>query len=68
MRLDSNIESKSSNNTYLNIMEILNKLFFIIKFGCNLDFEKMVILSELEKLRHLIEKLSAAPTFNKQQL
>ena len=27
MRLDSNIESKSSNNTYLNIMEIFNKLF-----------------------------------------
>ena len=27
MRLDSNIESKSSNNTYLNIIEIFNKLF-----------------------------------------
>ena len=27
MRLDSNIESKSSNNTYFNIMEIFNKLF-----------------------------------------
>ena len=26
MRLDSNIESKSSNNTYLNIIEIFNKL------------------------------------------
>ena len=27
MRLDSNIESKSSNNTYFNIIEIFNKLF-----------------------------------------
>ena len=26
-RLDSNIESKSLNNTYLNIIEIFNKLF-----------------------------------------
>ena len=26
-RLDSNIESKSSNNTYLNIIKIFNKLF-----------------------------------------
>ena len=26
-RLDSNIESKSSNNTYLNIIEIFKKLF-----------------------------------------
>ena len=26
MRLDSNIESKSSNNTYLNIIKIFNKL------------------------------------------
>ena len=25
-RLDSNIESKSSNNTYLNVIEIFNKL------------------------------------------
>ena len=28
MRLDSNIESKSSNNTYLNIIEILFLLLF----------------------------------------
>ena len=27
MRLGGNIESKSSNNTYLNIIEIFNKLF-----------------------------------------
>ena len=27
MRLDSNIESKSSNYTYLNIIEIFNKLY-----------------------------------------
>ena len=27
LRLDSNIELKSLNNTYLNIMEIFNKLF-----------------------------------------
>ena len=27
MRLDSNIKSKSLNNTYLNIIEIFNKLF-----------------------------------------
>ena len=26
-RLDSNIESKSSNNTYLNVIKIFNKLF-----------------------------------------
>ena len=26
LRLDSNIKSKSSNNTYLNIIEIFNKL------------------------------------------
>ena len=31
-RLDSNIESKSSNNTYLNIIEIFNKLFKKLNF------------------------------------
>ena len=28
LSLDSNIESKSSNNTYLNIIEIFKKLFY----------------------------------------
>ena len=46
MRLDRNIESKSLNNTYLNIIEIFNKLFFLMniieiaKFGSNIGSEK----------------------------
>ena len=50
-RLDSNIESKSSNNTYLNII----KFFFqfedhrIRKFSNNIDFRKLGFLSEEEK-------------------
>ena len=42
-RLDSNIESKSSNITYLNIIKIFNKLLKkikhhrIAKFGSNID-------------------------------
>ena len=43
-RLDSNIESKSLKNTYL------NKHHRIAKFGSNIDFEKRVILSVLENL------------------
>ena len=73
MRLDSNIKSKSLNNTYLNIIEICTRLFKnkhhrIAKFGSNVDFEKRVILSELENLCHLLEKLSAAPTLTEQHL
>ena len=52
-RLDSNIESKSTNNTYLNIIKysinyLKNKHHRIAKFGNNIDFEKRVILSLLE--------------------
>ena len=48
MRLDSNIESKSSNNTYLNIIELL---FLIIYYFFNLKiikWENLVITSTLE--------------------
>ena len=49
--LDSNIESKSTNNTYLNFIKIFYKLFKknkhhgTAKFGCNFDFGKRFILS-----------------------
>ena len=45
-RLNSNIESKSSNSTYLNIIKISNKLFKKMnmlknrKFSSNIDCEK----------------------------
>ena len=63
MSLDSNIESKSSNNTYLNIVKIFNKLFKkmnIIKMQ-NLvvtSTRKRVILSLWEKLSQWMEKIS----------
>ena len=48
MRLDSNIESKSLNNNYLNIIELLFLIFFfqfqdhrIGKFSNNIDFRKL---------------------------
>ena len=47
MRLDSNIEHKSSNNDYLNIIKFIFLLFFfqfedhrIEKFSNNIDFRK----------------------------
>ena len=55
MRLDSNIESKSRNNTYLNFIKIFNKLFKKnehhqnAKFGSNIDGENRIILSLREK-------------------
>ena len=58
MRLDSNIKSKSLNNTHLNIIKIFNTLFKknlhhrIAKYGSNIDFEKRVILRVFENLRH----------------
>ena len=54
---ESNIKLKSSNYTYLKIIEIFNKLFKKMniikmqKFGSNIDSEKRVILSLWEKLR-----------------
>ena len=51
-RLDSNIKSKSSNKTYLNIIEKFNKLFKKINIESpNLVVTKRVILSVLENLR-----------------
>ena len=53
MRLDSNIEIESSNNTYLNIINLLFLIFFfqfedhrISKFSNNIDFKKLDFLSE----------------------
>ena len=50
MRLDSNIESKSSNITFFNIIEIFNKLKIfenhrIQNFSDNIDLRKQVFLS-----------------------
>ena len=45
-----------------------NKHDRIAKFGSSIDFEKRIILSELENLRHLLQKLGAAPALTKQQL
>ena len=51
--LDSNIESKSSNNTYLNIIKLFFLIFFfqfedhlIRKFSNDIDFRKLDFLSE----------------------
>ena len=61
MRLDSNIEIESSNNTYLNIINLLFLIFFFQfenhrfgKFSNNIDFRKLDFLSE--------EKISERPT------
>ena len=47
-RLDSNIKSKSSNNTYLNVIKLLFLIYFfqfedhrIGKFSNNIDFRKL---------------------------
>ena len=51
MRLDSNIDSKSWNNTFLNIIELLLLFLFPVlitlnaKFGSNIDFRKVDFLS-----------------------
>ena len=58
--LDSNIDSKSTNNTYLNIIELLFLLLFFYflyelhrmrKFGSKGDFRKVDFLSA-EKINH----------------
>ena len=46
MRLDSNIESKSSNNTYLNIIKIFKKLFKKINI---IESQNLIIKSTKEK-------------------
>ena len=54
MRSLSNIEWKTSNNTYLNIIKLLNVFFYffqfedhwVIKFSNNVDFRKLDFLSE----------------------
>ena len=45
-RLDSNIESKSLNNTYLNIIKILNKLFKKLNI---IKSQNLVVKSTLKK-------------------
>ena len=70
-RLDSNIESKSSNNTYLNIIEIFNKLskkikhYRIAKFDNNIELRKIAILrqkSEFLSHQKVRQNKSPAPT------
>ena len=54
MRLDSNIESKSLNNTFLNIIELLFIISYFFQFedhqignlSNNIDFRKLDFLSE----------------------
>ena len=54
MRLDSNIKSKSLNNTYLNIIKIFFSSFKNIKFSNNINLRKQVFLSA-EKITIFIQ-------------
>ena len=49
LRLDSNIHSKSSNNTYLNIIEILFLLLFFISCINYIECKNLVVTSTSEK-------------------
>ena len=77
MSLDSNIEWKSANNTYLNIIEIFNKLFKkikhhrIAKFDNNIDLRKIASFrqkSEFSSHQKVRQNKSPTPTLTKQQL
>ena len=75
-RLDSNIESKLLNNTYLNIIKIFNKLLKkikhhqIAKFDNNIYLRKIAILrkkSEFLSHQKVRQNKSPAPALTKQQ-
>ena len=71
LRLDSNIESKSSKNTYLNIVEISNKLFKKMNIK---EMQNLVVTSTRKKdhfkftgrIKSVTGKVSVAPTLTKQ--
>ena len=58
MKLDSNIESKSLNNTYLNIIKVL--FFFILK---NIEFKNLVETSTGENRTFKSGKISHCSRF-----